>query len=57
MQEYYVVTEQNGLIKDEHIKIADKFHNNIQKVSSKEDTNYKIYWDWILNNIKEALKS
>ena len=43
MQEYYVVTEVNGLIKDEHIKIEDKFHNNIQKVTSREDTNYKIY--------------
>lgn len=29
MMEYYVVTEKNGLIHDEHVKISDKYHNNI----------------------------
>jgi hypothetical protein len=58
-QYYYVVTAKNGLIGDankDHIKIESKFHNNIQKVSSKDDENYLLFRDWLIRHSKEALK-
>lgn len=54
--EYYVVTEENGLIgHKEHSRIEKKTHNTVQKVSCREDDNYQLYINWILKSVKDAL--